>query len=417
MLGAKLLRNEPARYACVLVTLTQRAAVRGELSDASAVLAEPADRASFLRLTRELGVEGLALNALKTTLLDESLPADVARELTARLEQLRREALLWDLERDRVLHALSRRGVTPLLLKGSALRERVYDDPSERSMGDLDLLVASEEIERSMAALREAGYASDSEELLDAYRRHHFHHVLRHPRGFIVELHWALTDPGSTVPLNEKQFVARASMSGRGNNVPVRVPSPEDLLLHVVSQNENDAFGLLRRIVDVDRIVAISSDLDWPYVARAARDAGLDLVLAVTLRLAQLLLRTDVPSDLSGGTGLPILSRIHLAMMDPVAWVVSLPSERRPAASDAIRLWCARTWSGRARRAAESLRGAESLTLTLDGAEMPSRDRRRLTSSGTVRAAKLGMYHLFVYWRSGLALASPSGRRRLRFWR
>jgi hypothetical protein len=416
MLGAKMLRNEPSPHACALVTLTQRAAVREALADAGEVLAEPSARTSFLRLARELGVEGLTLNALKTTPLADSLPPDVVRELNARLEQLRRQALLWDLERDRVLHALRRCGVTPLLLKGSALRERVYDDPTERSMGDLDLLVAPEEIERSMAALREAGYAPESEQLMDAYRLHHFHHILRHPRGFIVELHWGLTDPGSRVPLNEKQFVARASASSRGNGVPVRVPSPEDLLLHVVSQNEDDAFGLLRRIVDIDRIVALSPPLDWPYVARAARDSGLDLVLAMSLRLAQLLLRTDVPSDLSRGTGLPILSRMHLAMLDPVAWVVSLPSERRGVACDAIRLWCARTWSARVRRAAEAVRGAQSLTMILSGAAAPRRRRWRVADSGAVRATKLGIYHLLVYGRSSLALASPSGRRRLRFW-
>jgi hypothetical protein len=416
MVGAKQRPGEPSPHASVLVTLAQRAPVRGDLADAGAVLAKPGARTSFLRLARELGVEGLALNALKTTPLADSLPADVMRELDARLEQLRRQALLWELERDRVLHVLGRRGVTPLLLKGSALRERVYENATERSMGDLDILVASEEMEQSMAALREAGYVSESEEMMDAYRLHHFHHLLTHPRGLIVELHWGLTDPGSSVPLDEKQFVARASVSRRGNNVAVRVPSLEDLLLHTVSQNEDDAFGLLRRIVDIDRIVAQSPQLDWQYVARAASDSGLDLVLAVSLRLAQRLLRTEVPSDLSRGTGLPVLSRVHLAMLDPVAWVVSLPSERRASGYDAIRLWCARTWSARRARAAQSLRGAQTVAMKADGADEPGDGPWRVASNGLVRAAKLGIYHLAVYWRSGLALASRSGRQRLRFW-
>jgi hypothetical protein len=400
----------------LLVVLAQRTDVRGPLVDGNAILTRAETRASFLQLARELGVEGLTLNALKSTTVVDSLPAEVAGTLNARLDQLRREALLWDLERDRVLHRLSRHGVTPILLKGSALRERVYDDRTERSMGDLDLLVTPEEIDQSIAALREAGYAPDFEEWVDQYRLHHFHQVMTHPRGFIVELHWALTGPASRVPLNEKQVVARASISDRGNTVPVRVPSSEDLLLHVVSQNEDDAFGLLRRIVDIDRIVARSPRLDWQYVARAASDAGLDLVLAVSLRLAQRLLRTDVPPDLARGSGLPTLSRIHLAMLDPVAWVVSLPSERRPTATDAMGLWCARTWSARVRRVAETLRGPQTYVMTTDGAEPPRRSRWRVAGGGAVRATKLGLYHLVVYWRSSLALASPSGRQRLRFW-
>ena len=413
MLGATFQRNEPASHARVLVSLAQRAGVRSGLADAAAVLADPAEHNSFLRLARELGVEGLVLNALKTSLPGGSLPADMARDLNSRLEQLRRQALLWDLERDRVLHVLARRGITPLLLKGSALRELVYDDATERSMGDLDLLVTPEEIEPSMAALRDAGYVSKSAELLDAYRLRHFHHLLTHPRGFIVELHWALTEPGSRVPLDERQFFARASTSNGRNKMPVRVPSMEDLLVHVVSQNDEDAFGLLRRIVDVDRIVARSPRLDWPYVTQAAREAGLDLALAMSLRLAELLLRTDVPSELSHGIGIPIVSRVHVAMLDPVAWVTSLPSERRPTAFDAFRLWCASTWSTRARRVAETMRGSQPFATIVDDAEVPHRHEG---GGGTLRITKLGIYHLFVYWRSSLALASPAGRRRLRFW-
>ena len=411
-------RNEPPAYARVLVALTQRSDLRAQMADADAVLADQGTRSAFLRLARELGVEGLVLSALKTTGLVDSLPADVVKEIDARLELLRRQALLLDLERDRVLHALGRHGIAPLLLKGSALRERVYDDALERSMGDLDLLVAPEEIDQSMAALRAIGYVSDSDELLDAYRRHHFHHVLTHPRGFIVEMHWGLTDPRSSVPLDATKFFSRASVSGRrsgGNRVPVRVPSTEDLLLHTVSQNEDDAFGLLRRIVDIDRIVAVSPQLDWSYVAQAARESGLELVLAVSLRLSELLLGSAVPARLSRGTGLPMLSRIHLAMLDPVAWVMSLPSQRRAVGLVALRLWCARTWNTRRRRVAEALRSAQSWAAILGVDDAPPR-RWSLSESGAARATKIGLYHLAVYWRSGVALASSSGRRRLRFW-
>jgi hypothetical protein len=193
------------------------------------------------------------------------------------------------------------------------------------------------------------------------------------------------------------------------------VPSAEDLLLHTVSQNEDDAFGLLRRIVDIDRIVAVSPQLDWSYVAQAARESGLELVLAVSLRLAELLLGSDVPAHLSRGTGLPMLSRIHLAMLDPVAWVISLPSQRRAVGLVAMRLWCARTWDTRVRRAAEALGSAQSWAAILGVDDAPRR-RWGLSESGVARATKIGLYHPAVYWRSGVALASPSGRRRLRFW-
>ena len=105
-----------------------------------------------------------------------------------------------------------------------------------------------------------------------------------------------------------------------------------------------------------------------------------------------------------------------MSALDPAAWVVSLPSERRPTATDAMGLWCAKTWSARARRVAESLRGPQSFVMVADGAEPPRRSRWRVAAGGAVRATKLGLFHLVVYWRSSLALVSPAGRRRLRFW-
>ena len=377
----------------LLVSLAQRPDIRESPEDANAVLGEPTFRASFLRLARELGVEGLVVKALRDVILAEQ----VKKELDERLEQLRREALLWDLELERVLHQMGRRGITPLLLKGSALRGRVYSESVERSMGDLDLLVEPQFIESSMIALLEGGYSPLTAD-------HPFHHRLKHPRGFIVELHWRVSDAESGLVLDEKQVLARADVDGR-RNAPVRVPSQEDLLLHVVSQNEDDGFGLLRRIVDVDRIVAASPSLDWAYVTRSARAADLDVVFAVTMRLAQLLLRADVPTDVANGMRLPTLSRINLAMLQPVRRVVSLPSARRPADLEAFRFWCARTWRGRQRRLRETLHSPERGS----GPALPD-------GSGIARLTKLGLYQALVYAQSGAALLTRRGRRRLQFW-
>ena len=377
----------------LLVSLAQRTDVRESPQDANAVLAEPTLRAIFFRLARELGVEGLVVKVLR----DLNLAEQAKKELDQRLEQLRREALIWDLELERVLNLMGRRGVTPLLLKGSALKRRVYDESVERSMGDLDLLVEPEFIESSMTALTEGGYSPLTDD-------HPFHHQLTHARGFIVELHWRVSDDESGLVLDEERILARASVDGRGN-VPVRIPSQEDLLLHLVSQNEGDAIGLLRRIVDVDRIVAASPNFDWAYVTRSASAAELDVVLSVTMRLAQLLLRTDVPADIANGLRLPILSRINLAMLQPVRRVVSLPSARRPADIEAFRFWCAQTWRGRKLRLRETFHSPEqgSAPALPDG-------------SGIARLTKLGLYQALVYAQSGAALLTRRGRRRLQFW-
>jgi hypothetical protein len=344
------------------------------------------------------------------------LPADVVQELQARWDQLRMQAVLRDLERERVLHALHRQGISPVLLKGSALREVVYHESTERSMGDLDLLVAPSEIDGALSALRGAGYASDPPEVMEAYRLHHFHYLLTHPRGFIVELHWALSEPLPPAGLNQKEFLTRATTSHRGNNLPVRVPSPEDLLLHVVSQNADDAFGLLRRVADLDRILAQSPPLDWAYVARAAKNAGLDMVLAVSLRLSELMLHAEVPAALAAGPGLPWASRVNIALLQPVPWVVSPPADRRHAAVVALRIWSTTLWSRRMQLLVSTAPGSDRLTAALEGTRASREGMWRNAGAGLLQLANLAFYQLLVYSRSGLAVVTPSGRRRMRFW-
>lgn len=404
----------PAR---LLVALTQRAEVREPVGDAIAVLTSSPTRERFLQLGRELGVEGLALSELLVSDVAEIVPSQTFARLKERLAQLRRQAMVWDLERERVLHALNRSGISATLLKGSALRELIFHEPAHRSMGDLDLLVGTAELDTALRALREAGYSADPPEAMRAQRRHHFHYLLTHPRGFIVELHWALSEPGAQTTLDAKAFMRRAESIGRAGSAAFRVPSPEDLLVHVVSQNADDAFGLLRRVVDVDRIIARWPELDWEYVVRAAQLARLDIVLAASLRIAERIMHSDVPPSVLERLQVPAASRFHLALLQPVAWVVSLPSARRDTAFEAMRLWCTLGGKDRLRALAGIARGADPLTDAIQTVEPDGRPGPLPAGAGALRLAKLALFHLVAYARGSFTAVTARGRQRLRFWR
>lgn len=53
---------------------------------------------------------------------------------------------------------LTSRGARPLLLKGSAFARWLYEDPSERPYGDIDLLVAPDRFETAARGLSDLGY-------------------------------------------------------------------------------------------------------------------------------------------------------------------------------------------------------------------------------------------------------------------
>jgi hypothetical protein len=57
-----------------------------------------------------------------------------------------------------VLEALASRGVTALILKGTALAYDVYAEPEHRPRGDTDLLIAKDDLETTRSVLAELGY-------------------------------------------------------------------------------------------------------------------------------------------------------------------------------------------------------------------------------------------------------------------
>ncbi len=333
------------------------------------------------------------------------------------LTLLTRQATVWDFEQDRVLGALGKAGFAPLVLKGGALRRWVYRSSVERSMGDLDILVREEEMEGILGSLRGVGYESTHPEAArHAFRSHLYHDRVSHPNGFHVEVHWGLTRPGSPTRLDPQRFHARArALEGPGGR-KLKVPSPEDMVLHTVSQSEQDGVQSFRRLVDLDRVVR-SEHLDWDYVVGQATEIGLFPALCVALRLANLTLETPAPAGLLQGRGLPWISRKGIASLRPVRRM--LRERKRGAVPDhhLFRLWCMPTWGHRRRWITGLASGArDPLEWVWEKREADPGGPSRDFSQGVFLVSKL-LAHQGSMLVSDLASSlTAAGRTRLRFW-
>ena len=393
----------------LLVKLAQRDEVRGPLDDDLSTLEDSVSRARLVRLAMEHGIHGLAVSTVLRSRITQRLAADVIRDWEATWRRLRQQAALWDLERDRVLSRLEEAGLVPLILKGGALRHTVYKEPAERSLGDLDLVVPLDQLEPAETILMSLGYQSIwAAEVIEAYRRYHFHLGFRHQNGFLVELHWALSRRGS-FDLDTQTVFSRAQTTQRANCPPLRLPSAEDILMHMATQNDEDAFGRLRRLVDLDRIVASTPELDWAYLREAAQRGGAQAFLGLSLRLAELLLNTPVPSGFIDGLRLSRLCRANLALLRPVAWVLTEPEQRHVPAAHLLLIWTTVGWRRRLRRCwfAVKPRADPLAWLWLT----PADDAGFLRAFFTIAACQI-----WVYVRGVGALLSVRGRQRLAFW-
>jgi hypothetical protein len=293
---------------------------------------------AFLAFARGHQLLGLVLVELAKSAAGR-LPPGIAEEHQQQLKQLRRQAALWDFERDRVVSLLQDREIPVVVLKGAALRLTAYRDPAERPFGDIDILVPKESLPDAVALLEAQGYARHSEHRDRIYLEHFHHLVLSRAPGFKVEVHWALAPAHSTLGLDPEGFRREAVPAQTVSGPSFRVPAPEHMVIHLSAQNVEDGLAL-RRLVDLDRIIAAAgSGFDWSRLGSDARRMDAGGVVALSLRLAERLLGTAVPPGFLGELGLSRTVRTHLAMLDPVG--VALGQRRGSrAVRDLLALWC-----------------------------------------------------------------------------
>jgi hypothetical protein len=402
----------------LLVRLARRDHVRGPFDEDVPTLENVGTRARFTRLAMQHRIHGLVLTALLRSPVVPLLSPEVVRECQASWHRLRRQAVIWVLERDRLLGRLERQGLTPITLKGGALQDRIYTEPAERSLGDLDLLLPPGQLEPARSVLGLLGYrAVGTDELTEAYRRYHHHFRFAHSKGFIVEIHWALSPPGITFQLDERAFLARAIPTRTAGGQELRIPSAEDMVLHMASQSEEDAFARFGRLVDLDRVVAATPSLDWAYLQAASRTAGVQVLLGLSLRLAEVLLRTPVPTGFIDSLGLPLACRVSLALLHPVSLVVSEPAQRRMGLAELLLVWTTAGWRRRLRRAWIAVRPeADPFTRVYLSHADDGPGESTVRPGSLRRLVGLACWQAWVFLCGLGAMLTSAGRRRLRFW-
>lgn len=188
-----------------------------------------------------------------------------------------------------------------LLLKGAGLAYSAYARPTERPMGDIDLLLRKNVASRAWELALANGWARRGDVPEErSYAEHQHLSPLEDADGLQIglELHTALFThqaPFHVPPEQLWEGARRLTIGGQ----PAYVPSPENQLLHAAlhfAWSHEMTFGAFRTLRDVERIVA-TSPIDWPTLVRRARDARGATCCYWTLRLARDLAGVQVPPD------------------------------------------------------------------------------------------------------------------------
>jgi hypothetical protein len=180
------------------------------------------------------------------------------------------------LDLSKSLAVLNAADIRPMPLKGILLQHLVYDDPAERVLSDVDLLIAPGRFEDAIAALRREGYRIDVEGRTGR--------ATRGPDArFETDVHRSLFAPG-LFRMSARAMFSRGTRDDRTFGGAVVVPHPLDLYAHLVGNFAKGRHGPGDgpQIADLER-VARRFALTPEMVATHLAALGLDRAARYTL--------------------------------------------------------------------------------------------------------------------------------------
>lgn len=203
-----------------------------------------------------------------------------------------------------LLDGLAARGVCALPFKGPVLGGLAYGDPSLRRAGDLDILVQRADLDTTCRYLRALGFAEATELELGrpvtasedrAYRRFQCEYQFIHQgRGLVVEPHWAFARPALAIDLDHDGFWNRLRLVVVGDR-PVWTLSAEDTFLAVGIHAAKHGWARLQWLCDTAALLIRDGDLDVEVALARGRAAGVERILLIGIRLAEVVLGLTPP--------------------------------------------------------------------------------------------------------------------------
>jgi hypothetical protein len=191
-----------------------------------------------------------------------------------------------------ILDLLARDSVLAVPFKGPMLAELLYGGRGQRAPGDLDILVAADDVRRVCAVLESRGYVDAEGPPLTAAQQRMYrwlqceYYFARERDGLIVEPHWAFSQRRLAIDVDYAGMLGRARPTQlAGRTVPMLVP--EDLLLALCIHGAKHHWERLAWIRDVSALLTAMPGLDVEACLARARSCGCERVLLVGMGVAR----------------------------------------------------------------------------------------------------------------------------------
>lgn len=200
-----------------------------------------------------------------------------------------------------ILKALSEAGVDTVLLKGYALGQMLYNQPTLRFYSDFDLLVRVEQLDAAERQMTVLGYEPDEQQYPRTWYRENHHHLAPFVRdgSLPVEVHWNLVEPAVSGHMQiDLDSIWTESRSFNVNDVTTRILCLEHLLVHLSIHAVTIHFFEmgLKPLCDVCTLLERYGErLDWDKLIRTSLDWRCGRQVYLMLRLVSELFEIKLP--------------------------------------------------------------------------------------------------------------------------
>lgn len=199
-----------------------------------------------------------------------------------------------------VLQALWELSIGAIVLKGAFLAQTVYTSPALRSMGDADILVHRQDLQRVTQLLYAQGW-HQSQPIETQPARFSGHQLAVFALDSThIDVHWSIEDEGSPFLIDSDGLWERVAEFRFGDARALAL-SPEDLILHLCLHTAYghgwlQFIGRLRGIYDIAATAAhYVGRIDWNVLVQRAITWRMSNCAWLALSLARDLLRGPIP--------------------------------------------------------------------------------------------------------------------------
>ena len=261
-------------------------------------LQDHVDQTALLELATEQGVATLLYRGLRQIVEFAPTLKSITEQLT---DLIVTEAVLYEhiypQQLASILALFNEYDIDTLVIKGPVLGQIVYEQPSLRPYGDIDIAVHEKDLDAAEQVVRDLGYEPATNVRPAEWYREYHHHLIPfvHSEKLVIEIHWQLTHG---VGLSMQDVWAHAQPL-EIEGIRTKMLSPEHRLIylcvHAVNSHRFD-MGL-KPLCDVYETLATHT-LDWEMIAELCEASSCSRHVYLFLKVVQTFFNVEgLPED------------------------------------------------------------------------------------------------------------------------